>query len=74
MSVTNSLPRTFASTSMSSTDIVEEPNQNPILSNGPTRSNPEDGTNNHYIDPSFCDELKRSSILKCDLPLNGTIV
>jgi len=41
------------------TDIVEEPDQDPVLSNSPTRCDLEDGPDTHYIEPSFCNELKK---------------
>ena len=53
VSVGNPLPRPFASVGMPPPDIVEEPNQDPILSNGLARSNLEDGPSTHYVDPSF---------------------
>ena len=36
-----------------------EPDQDLILSEGPARSDPEDGPSTHYIDPSFRDELQK---------------
>jgi len=44
---------------MPSTDVVVEPDQDPTLSEGPARSDPEDGLGTHYIDPSFRDELRK---------------
>jgi len=55
--VANPLPGPFASIGMPSTDVVVEPNQDPTLSEGPARSDPEDGPVTHYIDPFFRDEL-----------------
>jgi len=40
-------------------DVVEEPDQDPVLSEGPARSDPEDSPDTHYIDPSFQDELRK---------------
>jgi len=44
---------------MPSTNIVEEQDQDLVLSNGPARSDLEDGPGTHYINPSFRDELKK---------------
>jgi len=59
VSVANPLPGPFASLGMPSTDIVEELDQDLVLSSGPARSNPKDGPGTHYIDPSFREELKK---------------
>jgi len=40
-------------------DVVEAPDQDPILSSGPARFDLEVGPDTHYIDPSFRDELKK---------------
>jgi len=40
-------------------DIVEEPDQDPVLFSGPARSDSKDGPGTHYIDLSFRDELKK---------------
>jgi len=50
---------------MPSTDIVEELAQDPVISSGPSRSNPEDGFETHYINSSFHDELKK--IIDCEV-------
>ena len=59
VSVTNPLPGQFASVGMPPTDVVEEPNQDPAPSEGPARSDPEDGPRTHYIDPAFRNELRK---------------
>ena len=59
VSVANPLPGPFASVGMSPTDVVEEPDQDPAPSDGPARSDPEDGPGTHYIDPSFRNELRK---------------
>ena len=53
----NPLSGPFASVGMPSTDVVVEPNQDLTLSEGPARSDPDDGPGTHYIDPSFRDDL-----------------
>jgi len=59
VSVANPLPGPFASIGMSPTDVVEEPDQDSAPSEGPARSDPEDGPGTHYIDPSFRNELQK---------------
>ena len=59
MSIANPLPGPFASIGMPSMDVVEAPDQDPILSSGPARFDLEVGPDTHYIDPSFRDELKK---------------
>jgi len=41
------------------TDVVDEPDQDSVLSEGSARSDPEDGLDTHYIDYSFRDELRK---------------
>jgi len=57
--VANPLPGPFASVGMPPTDVVEELDQYPAPSEGPARSDPEDGPGTHYIDPSFRSELRK---------------
>jgi len=59
VSIANPLLGPFASKGMPTIDIVVEPDQDPILSNGPTRSDPYNRHGTHYIDPFFCYELKK---------------
>ena len=59
VSVVEPLPWPFVSVGMLHTDVVEELDQDPVLSEGPARSNLEDGPGTHYIDPSFRDELRK---------------
>ena len=58
MSVANPLSGSFASVGMPPTDIVEELDQDPVLSSGSARFGPEDDPSIHYIDRSFRDGLK----------------
>ena len=58
MSVANLVAGLFAIVSIPFTDIVEEPDQDLVLSSGLARSDPEDAPNTHYINPSFRGELK----------------
>ena len=53
VSIVNPLPRPFASGGMSPIDIVEEPDQDPVLCSGSAPSDQEDGPGTHYIAPSF---------------------
>ena len=69
VSVANPLPEPFASVDMSPTDVVEEPNQDPALTGGPARSEPEDGPGTHYTDPSLRDELLKIVNFKVKFPL-----
>ena len=57
--VANPFPGPFASVGMPPTDVVEEPDRDPAPSEGPGRSDPEDGPRTHYIDPSFRNELRK---------------
>ena len=59
VSIANPLLKQFASVGMPPTDIVEEPDQDPVLSGGIAQSDPEDGADTHCIDPSFRDGLKK---------------
>jgi len=59
VSIANPLLGLFASVGMPPTDIVEELDQDPILSSGPAWSNSKDGPSTHYIDLSFHDTLKK---------------
>ena len=43
VSVAKPLPGPFANVGMPPMDVVEEPNQDPVLSKGPVRSDLEDG-------------------------------
>jgi len=53
VSVAIPLPGPFVTVGVSPTNIVEEPNQDPVLSSSSARSDQEDGPGTHYIDPSF---------------------
>jgi len=72
VSITNPLPGPSASVGMPSMDVGEELNQDPVLSSGPARTNPEDGPSTHCIDPSFRDELKRIVNFEVKFFLGGT--
>ena len=72
VSVVNPLPGPFTSVGMPSTDVVVEYDQDPTLSEGPARSDPEDGPGTHYIDPSFRDELQKIVNFEVNFSLDET--
>jgi len=59
MSIVNPLPELFSSIGMSTTDVVDAPQLDPVPSSSPTRSDLDEGAGSHYINPSFHRELKK---------------
>jgi len=57
--VANPLPGSFASIGMPPTDIVEELDQDLIFSSGLAWFDSKDGLDDHHINPSFHDKLKK---------------